>query len=243
MGVAALHLHSTHSDGRCSVAETLDLLDAAGGVDVVAFTDHDEIGAWADAQAWKAEHPASRLTPLWGCEITVRGGKHLLVYIFQPPYPQRRFPAMRPLRAMLQQLAEAGGVCIVAHPDQWVVGLGLRRLEEELANVPFLGLESHSPYVRSSERLAQFARRHHLAMIGGSDAHFPQHLLKWTTTFPGTTPADLLRALEARTTVPQQGLATGTVPVSEIARQQVQALLVHPTRKVARLVGRERLGK
>ncbi|MFI5269500.1 MAG: PHP domain-containing protein [Chloroflexota bacterium] len=241
MGVAALHLHSTHSDGRCSVAETLDLLDAAGGVDVVSFTDHDEIGAWASAQAWKAEHPESRLTPLWGCEVTIRGGKHLLVYIFRPPYPQQRFPAMRPLRATLRQLVEAGGVCVVAHPDQWVVGLGLRRLERELADVPILGLESHSPYVRSSERLTEFARTHHLATIGGSDAHFPQHLLKWTTTFPGSTPADLLRALEARTTVPREGLPAGKVPISEIALQQVQALLVHPTRKVARLVGKERL--
>ncbi len=243
MGVAALHMHSTQSDGRCSVVETLDLLDTAGGVDVVSFTDHDEIGAWADALAWKADHPASSITPLWGCEVTIRGGKHMLVYIFQPPYPRRRFPAMRNLRETLRQVAEAGGICIVAHPDQWVVGLGLRRLERELADVAIMGLESHSPYVRSSERLAAFARTHHLAVIGGSDAHFPQHLLKWTTVFPGNTPADLLRALEARTTQPQEGELSAKVPMSELALQQWQALLVHPTRKVARLVGLERMAR
>jgi len=100
-----------------------------------------------------------------------------------------------------------------------------------------------SPYVRSSERLAAFARTHHLAVIGGSDAHFPQHLLKWTTVFPGNTPADLLRALEARTTQPQEGELSAKVPMSELALQQWQALLVHPTRKVARLVGLERMAR
>jgi predicted metal-dependent phosphoesterase TrpH len=240
MGVAALHLHSTHSDGRCSVAETLDLLEATGGVDVVAFTDHDEIGAWRDALCWKANHPHSAMAPLWGCEVTIRGGKHILIYIFQPPYPTRRFPAMQSFRSTLGRVAEAGGVCIIAHPDQWVVGLGLGRLERELAAVPILGLESHSPYVRSSERLALFAKTHHLATIGGSDAHFPQHLWKWTTDFPGHTPADLLRALEARATVPRQGGPAAAVPVSELAAQQVQALVVHPVRKVARLVGLRR---
>jgi len=243
MGVAALHMHSTHSDGRCSVVETLDMLEAAGGIDVVSFTDHDEIGAWEDAQAWKAEHPRSSIAPLWGCEVTTGGGKHILVYIFQSPYPERRFPAMQPLRATLAQIAVARGVCIIAHPDQWVVGLGLRRLERELVSIPILGVESHSPYVRSSERVAAFALAHHLAVIGGSDAHFPQHLLKWTTEFPGHTPTDLLRALEARATVPRQGPPAGKVPVSELAMQQVQALLVHPTRKVARLVGMGRAAR
>jgi predicted metal-dependent phosphoesterase TrpH len=236
MGVAALHLHSTHSDGRCAVAETLDLLDATGGVDVVSFTDHDEIGAWEDAVTWKAAHPLSSITPLWGCEVTVGRSAHVLAYIFQPPYPSRRFPARRPFRTALGRIAEAGGVCIIAHPDQWVVGIGLRRLERDLAQAPVLGLETHSPYVRSSERLAAFAAAHHLAAIGGSDAHFPQHLLKWTTEFPGDTPADLLRALEARTTVPREGPPADRVPIRELALQQVQALVVLPGRKAARVL-------
>lgn len=240
MGVAALHMHSTQSDGRCTVAETLDLLSSLGGIDIVSFTDHDEIGAWDEALAWKAAHPDSPIQPLWGCEVTVRGGKHILVYIFQPPYPPRRFPAMQPFRAAVARSQAAGGVCIVAHPDQWVVGLGLRRLERELAEVPILGLETHSPYVRSSERLTDFARAHHLATIGGSDAHFPQHLLKWTTEFPGRTTGDLLRALEARQTTPREGVVAAKVPLSELAMQQIQALVIHPTRKVARLLRPER---
>jgi len=71
----------------------------------------DEIGAWADAVAWKQEHPQSRLAPLWGCEITTKVG-HILAYIFQPPYPTRRFPAFRSFAASVRRIREAGGVCI-----------------------------------------------------------------------------------------------------------------------------------
>ncbi len=235
MGVAAIHLHSTHSDGRTPVGQTLDLLESAGQVDVVSFTDHDEIGAWDDALAWKDAHPNSRIAPLWGCELTLRGGKHILTYIFRPPYPRRRFPALQRLEAAVQRLTEAGGVCVVAHPDQWVVGLGLQRLEQTLDYLPIIGLETHSPYVRNSARLVAFAAEHHLASIGGSDAHFPQHLLKWTTEFPGRTPSDLLRAMRDRATVPRAGPQAARVPLSELAAQQVQALLIHPARKIARL--------
>lgn len=241
MGRAALHLHSTHSDGRVTVATTLDLLEATGTIDVVSFTDHDEIGAWHDALAWKDEHPDSRLSVVWGCEITTRGGKHILSYIFQPPYPKRRFPTFESLDTTVRRLEDAGGVCIVAHPDQWVVGVGLRRLEQQLGSIPILGLETHSPYVRSTERLTNFAREHRLASIGGSDAHFREHLLKWVTEFPGSTPDELLAALHAQETVPVRGVRSPSVPVSELLLQQVQALVVHPSKKVRRALS-ERAG-
>ena len=229
-------MHSTHSDGCCTVGQTLDLLEGAGGVDIVSFTDHDEIGAWPEALAWKAAHPASRIELVWGCEVTLRGAGHLLAYAFQPPYPQSRFRGLQPFAAAVRQITEAGGVCVIPHPDQWVVGVGLARLERALDNVPVLALETHSPYVRDSARLVEFAKEHHLACIGGSDAHFAQHLLRWTTEFPGHTPADLLRALEERTTVPQQGPPTPPVPAWDIVRQQGLSLAVHPTRKLLRAV-------
>ncbi len=234
MGRAALHLHSTHSDGRCSVSEILDLLDANGTIDVVSFTDHDEVGAYADAVSWKQQHPNSALDVLWGCEITVRGGKHVLAYIFQPPYPSERFPSFEPFQVTIDKLTEAGGVCIIAHPDQWVVGMGLKKVERYLATVPILGVESHSPYVRSAPRLSDFALKHNLAQIAGSDAHFREHLVKWVTEYPGTGKDDLYAALRQAQTKPVKGAKAAAVPVSELLLQQVQALVIHPSKKVRR---------
>lgn len=239
MGRAVLHIHSTNSDGRSTVAEALDRLQQIGGIDVVAFTDHDEVAAWEAAQRWRDIHLSASFSILWGCEITVRGFKHLLCYFFHPPYPRIRFPTLRPLAETLQRISDAGGVVVAAHPDQWIVGVGLPTLEGLLPHPGIVGIETHSPYVRDPSRLTAFARHHDLATIGGSDAHFPQHLTKWFTDFPGSSLSDLEQALRNRQTVPIAGPPAETVPLSELALQQVQSLIVHPSHKIVRRLSRE----
>ncbi|MCL4545942.1 MAG: hypothetical protein M1118_15350 [Chloroflexi bacterium] len=234
MGKAVLHLHSMFSDGRSSVRDSLDRLALLEDIAVVSFTDHDEVSAWEEALRWKDAHPRSSITPLWGCEVTVQGFKHILAYFFSPPYPAHRLPTLRPLPETVQRITDAGGIIVVAHPDQWVVGVGLKPIEALLPHPGIVGLETHSPYVRSPERLAAFARTHRIASVGGSDAHFPQHLMKWFTEFPGEQPADLEMALRSATTVPRQGPRAERVPLSELLLQQVQSLVIHPFHKATR---------
>ncbi|WP_436493964.1 PHP domain-containing protein [Actinokineospora sp. HUAS TT18] len=82
-----LHCHSTASDGTDSPAE-LVLSARRAGLDVVAITDHDTTGGWAEAAA--ALPPGLRLVR--GAELTTvsedgRGGHctvHLLAYLFDP---------------------------------------------------------------------------------------------------------------------------------------------------------------
>ncbi len=242
MGRAVLHIHSTKSDGRSTVAESLERLHQIGDIDIVSFTDHDEIAAWDAAQQWKDTHPSASFSILWGCEVTVRGFKHLLCYFFHPPYPRVCFPAFRPLEETLQRISDAGGVVVAAHPDQWIVGVGLHTLEKILPHRGIVGIETHSPYVRDSSRLTAFARHHDLAAIGGSDAHFPQHLTKWLTDFPGSSLNELECALHNQQTVPIAGPPAGSVPLSELFLQQVQSLIVHPSHKMVRRLNREKRG-
>jgi predicted metal-dependent phosphoesterase TrpH len=89
-----LHTHSTASDGTLTPAE---LVRAAAGanLDVVALTDHDTTGGWAEAIA---ALPAG-LTLVCGAELSCRwfGGAgrgydppialHLLAYLFDPDDP------------------------------------------------------------------------------------------------------------------------------------------------------------
>jgi predicted metal-dependent phosphoesterase TrpH len=239
LGSAALHLHSTWSDGRNSVADILDHLETQSDVDVVAITDHDEIGAFEDAQRWQREHPHARVQPLWGCEITVQRFKHILAFIFEPPYPTERFAAFRPLEETLERVAAAHGLVVIAHPDTFWVGVGLRRLEAFVDRYPVIaGVEAYNPYCRSAPNIKAFAQRHNLALFGGSDAHFMEHLLKFVVQFPGRTPADVRQALLDRTTTVVTGPPAPKVPVKELLAQQVQALVVHPTRKARRALGR-----
>ncbi|MFC6013933.1 PHP domain-containing protein [Nocardia lasii] len=82
-----LHTHSTASDGTDTPAELVRHAGAAG-LDVVAITDHDTTGGWAEAEAAR---PAG-LTLVRGMEMSCTGmGEdgfpvpvHLLAYLFDP---------------------------------------------------------------------------------------------------------------------------------------------------------------
>ncbi|MFD3702721.1 PHP domain-containing protein [Nocardia sp. NPDC058658] len=82
-----LHTHSTASDGTDTPAELVRHA-AAAGLDVVAITDHDTTGGWAEAEA--ARPPG--LTLVRGMEMSCTGmGEdgfpvpvHLLAYLFDP---------------------------------------------------------------------------------------------------------------------------------------------------------------
>jgi predicted metal-dependent phosphoesterase TrpH len=85
-----LHTHSSVSDGTQSPAELLATASAAG-LDVVALTDHDTTGGWAEAEAAR---PAG-LTVVPGMELSCRWfpagsppiSVHLLAYLFDPAHP------------------------------------------------------------------------------------------------------------------------------------------------------------
>lgn len=84
-----LHAHSTASDGTDRPAELM-LAAAAAGLDVVAITDHDTTGGWAEAAAAR---PAG-LTVVPGTEFSTQlpwqdwsASVHLLGYLFDPLDP------------------------------------------------------------------------------------------------------------------------------------------------------------
>ncbi|MFK0043039.1 PHP domain-containing protein [Streptomyces sp. NPDC090741] len=81
-----LHAHSTASDGTDAPAELVRNA-AAAGLDVVALTDHDTVGGYAEALAALP----SGLTLVTGMELSCRLdgiGMHLLAYLFDPEEPE-----------------------------------------------------------------------------------------------------------------------------------------------------------
>lgn len=81
-----LHTHSTASDGTDTPAELVRHA-AAAGLDVVALTDHDTVGGYAEA---RAALPVG-LTLVTGAELSCRidgVSLHLLAYLFDPEEPE-----------------------------------------------------------------------------------------------------------------------------------------------------------
>lgn len=81
-----LHTHSTASDGTDTPAELVRNA-ARAGLDVIALTDHDTVGGYAEAVA---ALPAG-LTLVTGAELSCRldgVGLHMLAYLFDPEEPE-----------------------------------------------------------------------------------------------------------------------------------------------------------
>ncbi|MCU1537767.1 MAG: hypothetical protein JWP82_2118 [Humibacillus sp.] len=84
--VVDLHAHSTVSDGTDSPAGLVEAA-AAAGVDVIAITDHDSVGGWAEA-AEAARRTGTTLVR--GIEVSCAVGSvsiHLLGYLTDPDDP------------------------------------------------------------------------------------------------------------------------------------------------------------
>ncbi|AEM81219.1 PHP domain-containing protein [Streptomyces violaceusniger] len=81
-----LHTHSTASDGTDTPAELVRNA-AAAGLDVVALTDHDTVGGYAEA----TRALPSGLTLVTGAELSCRlngVSLHMLAYLFDPDEPE-----------------------------------------------------------------------------------------------------------------------------------------------------------
>lgn len=81
-----LHVHSTFSDGELTPEEVLDEAKKAG-IEMLAFTDHDEVGAYHNSSE-KAKDLGIQLIP--GIELNTDGEDgelHILGYFFDPNHP------------------------------------------------------------------------------------------------------------------------------------------------------------
>ena len=241
MGKAILHIHTTFSDGMATVDEILDAVEATSDVDIVGFTDHDDVRAYAAAVGWKARHPGSRVQPLWGCEVTAWGFKHLLAYVFEPPYPTVPWRKFLPLRTAVDAIQRAGGQVVIPHVDAFWIGLGRRRMVRVAAELGIAGYELLTPVPgarQAAQTLEAWAAQAPLVPLGGSDAHHLEDLYQVIVEFPGRSVSDFAHALATGTATPRWGMAGQRVPLRRQLRQHTRALVVQPSRQMRAWVTR-----
>jgi predicted metal-dependent phosphoesterase TrpH len=242
-GQADLHMHSAVGDGLASVRAILDHVERNTDLDLIAITDHDEIRGALEARELAAGG-RYRFGVITGTEITTRQG-HLLAYDVE-----RRYPMLRSLRDAVREVHDDGGWVVVPHPLSWLTlsaGRGaLCRLVAdpdprvrpdaiELFNPSVAGRVAHRRAIRLNQRLG-------LAATGGSDAHHLANVGTARTTFPGRTADDFRAALGARATAPVGVFWGVRAHLHGFAEQQWRAMLLAPTRKVARVLSSMRAG-
>ena len=198
MGLADLHMHTIHSyDGTATVPAVLRRAKEIG-LDVIAITDHDEIGGALEAMKL-ASYYGVEVIP--GIEITTAEGDLLALFITE------KVSAGLSLIETILKVRELGGICIAPHP--MAGGMGMKSLNavsitkalrnKEVAEI-LIGIEAYNGTAidRMSNHYAHLlANSLGIAQTGSSDAHVLEAIGIGATEFQGKTAADLRSALRS----------------------------------------------
>ncbi len=194
-GRADLHVHSHWSDGAQSPERIVRA--AAGRVDVLALTDHDEIRGAVRARDFAADHPELGVDVVVGEEISTLNG-HLIGLWLAEAVP----PGLSALRT-IELIHAQGGVAVAAHPFHPLRGVarGHRPLGAMLGDLPLDAIEVvNNAGVFSRLYDAWAAVRNlewMLPVTAGSDAHDTWYLGSAVTRFPGRDARALRAAIMA----------------------------------------------
>ena len=232
MGSADLHIHTRHGDGMATVPALLEHVESRGGLDVIAITEHDTLRPADEARELHARRSYS-FDLICGEEVTTLDG-HLLALCIDEPVP-----SFRRIEETLVAVHRQGGLAIVPHPLSWLTRSVTARVIDRVAaiandGVYFDAIEEYnaSPAGRvTSARARRLNReRFRLAAVGCSDAHFLESVGAATTSFDGTTAADLRRAIETGATagVPGRPPRVSELGYRNVAVQQWRGMLATP---------------
>ena len=204
MLLADLHIHTTWSDGKLSIAEVVDLFGRSGH-DVIAITDHvvnhDNLigkvthgfGLSVNAQNfdtyraeidWEARRAWDqyRMLVIAGCELTQnrlrhRNSAHALALGID-----HFVSADGSVEEMLVRANDAGAIVVACHPNEqseWFANtFYLWNRRDEVAD--FI----HLWEIACRWDLFPQVSRAKLRFVGNSDFHQPQHLYAWKTLLP-----------------------------------------------------------
>jgi predicted metal-dependent phosphoesterase TrpH len=192
-GRADLHVHSRYSDGGQS--PEVIVRAAAGRLDVVAITDHDEIAGALRARAFAREHAELGVDVVVGEEISTLNGHLLGLYLSE------RVPPGLSARDTIRLVHAQGGLAVAAHPFHPLRGTarGHRSIARLIPELPVDALEVvNNAGVFSRFYDAWAALRNvewMLPVTAGSDAHDVWYLGSAATAFPGRDADALRRAL------------------------------------------------
>jgi hypothetical protein len=168
---AALHVHSTYSDGEFTLAE-LKQIYAAEGCSAICMTDHAESFDPEKLKQYRRECESlsdSSMLFVCGLEYECEQRMHILGYgttaLAKTKDPQQ----------VIRHIEENGGVCVIAHPKDsmfdWIDGFGVLPKGIETWNSKYDG--RYAPRPGTFELLYRLRkRRPDMLAFYGQDLHW-----------------------------------------------------------------------
>ncbi|WP_319378133.1 PHP domain-containing protein [uncultured Methanocorpusculum sp.] len=157
-----LHIHTSASaDGKCPVKDVITKAKERG-LDAIAITDHDTTEGAKQALALKK--PGILIIP--GIEVSTKQG-HLLVL-----GTTKVFELGKDVLETIREAKHEGCLTIVPHPyHRWRHAVGLHS-PDALRDADAIEVFNSRYYIgTANSRAAKFAKKYHIPMTAGSDAH------------------------------------------------------------------------
>ncbi|MEM0438049.1 MAG: PHP domain-containing protein [Candidatus Micrarchaeia archaeon] len=155
-----MHMHTYRSsDGLITPRDVKNAL-SRGKVDAVCITDHDNAEAWREFKG---------LPVICGVEKTIIEGSgnkfHMLIYFLNEPIASKNF------EEVMDRARGQDAFCAIAHPfDKWrKAPENLEHYAKRVDALEVLNARAMYPFSNASAR--DYAKKHNLVGIGGSDAH------------------------------------------------------------------------
>ena len=222
-GRADLHVHSTWSDG----AQRPDVLvrAAAGQLNVLAITDHDEIRGALEARRFARDNPALGVDIVVGEEISTLNGHLIGLYL------QERIPPHLTAEETIRLIHAQGGLAVAAHPFHPVRGSvrGHRTVGELVPDLALDAVEivnNAGVFSWLYDAWAALANVDWaLPVTAGSDAHDVWYVGNAVTRFAGRSAEDLRQALLSGVTRAHRDWSWSCDKLPRHLRLQTRALL------------------
>ena len=172
------------------------------GLDVIAITDHDSIGAHAEIRKIADQYD---IEVIFGNEISTAEGHLLALFV------EEEIPEELSLKETLLRIGAMGGIAVAAHPEATFTpslawdAIRAAHHDPETREI-LVGVEVYNaglPYRFENERNRKMAESLPLAKLGSSDSHVFWTIGKGYSIFPGRSVADLRKALIEKRTIPE----------------------------------------
>lgn len=202
---ADTHIHTSYSDGLMTPEETVATIAGSSDLRVIAITDHDTVEGALAAQHFAQNH-ASKLEVIIGQEISTGEGDVVGLFL------KSTLPRFQTALAAIEAIHAQGGLAVAVHPfSRWTI-LGLMHgVSQKIFQLPFDAVEVQNGFPGNfiNNPLTSWLNRRvgqQLPELGGSDSHAPVTAGQPYTRFPGSTAADLRRAIEQGSVWAEGGL-------------------------------------
>jgi predicted metal-dependent phosphoesterase TrpH len=161
-----LHIHSRYSaDGVLDPSAIVDIA-RKNGLSGIAITDHNTISGALAAKKYETED----LQVIIGAEITTEKGEITGLFL-------SREITSRKAEAVIYEIKSQGGLVVIPHPFDDMRHAAFHPSDKDSRFIDALEVfNARCVFLEYNRRAWEFARRHRLPALAGSDAHFANEI-------------------------------------------------------------------